>query len=101
LPLFKKMLHADYASLFFIGLFQPLGCIWPLADHQARLAVAEILGAYRRPADMRTAIRWEQAHPHFPFEPTLRHAVEVDYHRFRRELLAELSGTGRTVDGRR
>lgn len=99
LPLFKKMLHADHPRLFFIGLFQPLGCIWPLADHQARLAVAEILGAYKRPADMRAAIRHEQAHPHFPFEPTPRHAVEVDYHRFRRELLAELGNGGQ--DGRR
>lgn len=90
IPLFKKMMHAEHPRLYFIGLFQPLGCIWPLADHQARLAVREIRGEYRRPADMAAAIRWELAHPHFAFEPSPRHAVEVDYHRFRRELLAEL-----------
>ena len=22
--------HADYPNLYFIGLFQPVGCIWPL-----------------------------------------------------------------------
>jgi hypothetical protein len=95
LPLFKKMIPADLKNLYFIGLFQPLGCIWPLADYQARLAVRELCGEYRRPADMRAAIRWEMEHPHFNFEPSPRHAVEVDYHLFRRELLAELRrGTG-------
>ncbi|MBC8160877.1 MAG: NAD(P)-binding domain-containing protein [Roseiflexaceae bacterium] len=90
IPLYKKMMHAEHASLYFIGLFQPLGCIWPLADYQARLAVAEITGAYRRPADMRAAIQHELDHPHYAFRPSVRHAVEVDYHRFRRELLREL-----------
>jgi hypothetical protein len=90
IPLFKKMIPADLPGLYFIGLFQPLGCIWPLADYQARLAVREIRGEYRRPADLRAAIQWELDHPHYPFEPSPRHAVEVDYHRFRRELLAEL-----------
>src|ERR1700676_3127562 len=37
-PLYLKMMHQHLTSLFFIGLFQPLGCIWRLADHQARIA---------------------------------------------------------------
>lgn len=94
IPLFRKMLHADIPNLYFIGLFQPLGCIWPLADYQARLACEEILGRYRRPADMAAAIRDELAHPHFDFEGGQRHAVEVDYHRFRKELKRELKKAG-------
>lgn len=94
IPLYRKLMHPDHPRLYFIGLFQPQGCIWPLADYQARLAVRELRGEYRRPADLRRAIQDELDHPHFRFEPTPRHAVEVDYHRFRRELLAELRAAG-------
>lgn len=94
IPLFRKMMHAEHPTLYFIGLFQPLGCIWPLADYQARLACAEIQGDYRRPADMQAAIRHEVESPHFAFEGGQRHAVEVDYHRFRKELKAELKKAG-------
>ena len=27
--LYLKMFHPDYDNLFFIGMFQPFGCIWP------------------------------------------------------------------------
>lgn len=90
-PLWRKMMHADVPNLYFIGLFQPLGCIWPLADHQARLACAEIQGRYRRPRDLRAAIADELAHPHYRWEGGARHSTEVDYHEFRGELLAELA----------
>lgn len=93
-PLYRKMMHADYPNLYFIGLFQPLGCIWPMADYQARLACAEITGQYQRPKDMHAAIQHELAHPHFDFELAQRHAVEVDYHLFRDELKAELKSAG-------
>ncbi len=90
-PLYRKMFHPEHDNLFFIGLFQPLGCIWPLADHQARLAVKTMQGKWKRPADMRRAIARELAHPHFRFQPRPRHAAEVDYARFRKELLNELA----------
>ena len=91
-PLYRRMMHPDYPNLYFIGLFQPIGCIWPLADYQSRLAVKEILGQYRRPADLRQAIAEELGHPHFRFIDEARHSTEVDYHRFRKELLKELKG---------
>ncbi len=93
-PLYRKMLHAQHPTLYFIGLFQPLGCIWPLADYQARLACEEIQGHWLRPADMAAAIQRELANPHHAFEGGQRHAVEVDYHAFRRELKAELASAG-------
>jgi cation diffusion facilitator CzcD-associated flavoprotein CzcO len=93
-PLFRKMMHAEHRDLYFIGLFQPLGCIWPLADHQARLACAELTGRYRRPTDLHAAIRREVEHPHFAFEGGSRHSTEVDYHAFRRELRVELRAAG-------
>lgn len=94
IPLYKKMMHHQFKNLYFIGLFQPIGCIWPLADYQAKLATLEILGKYRRPSDMQAAIEYEVAHPHFDFGPGQRHAIEVDYHTFRKELKRELSKAG-------
>jgi hypothetical protein len=75
-------------------LFQPLGCIWPLADYQAKIACLEITGMYRRPKDMKSAIDHEVKNPHFDFTTGQRHAVEVDYHLFRKELKGELKKAG-------
>jgi Flavin-binding monooxygenase-like len=94
IPLYRKMMHPDYRDLYFIGLFQPSGCIWPLADHQARLACLEILGKYQRPEDLHAEIEYEIAHPHFEFAGGLRHAMEVDYHSLRNELRVELRKAG-------
>ena len=85
------MFHQDIDNLYFIGLFQPLGCIWPLADYQALLACMEITGKYQRPADMKKAIADELANPHFDFIKTPRHSTEVDYANFREDLLKELN----------
>lgn len=93
-PLYLKMLHAQHPSLYFIGLFQPLGCIWPMADMQARLAVQEITGKWQRPADLPTKIDHEMANPHFDFDKAPRHSTEVDYHLFRKELQAALAQAG-------
>ncbi|MET0285171.1 MAG: NAD(P)-binding domain-containing protein [Polyangiales bacterium] len=90
-PLFRKMMHARFDNLYFIGLFQPFGCIWPLADYQAMLACAEILGLYQRPRDMAAAIQHEMEHPHYEFDGGARHSTQVDYHMFRGELKRELA----------
>ncbi|WP_081706635.1 NAD(P)/FAD-dependent oxidoreductase [Nocardia sp. CNY236] len=93
-PLWRRMFHAEVPNLYFIGLFQPRGSIWPLADYQAMLACLEITGRYHRPTDMRRAIAHELAHPHFEFVDSVRHSTEVDYADFRRELLTELKRAG-------
>ena len=93
-PLFRKMMHPDYKNLNFIGLFQLVGCIWPLADYQAKLACAEIAGTYQRPYNLKAAIQDEIDHPHFTFTGGTRHSTEVDYHGFRRELGHELKKAG-------
>lgn len=83
-----------YRDLYFIGLFQPIGCIWPLADYQARLACMEVLGKYQRPAGLKAAIAHEMAHPHYDFDGGQRHAMEVDYIGLRDELKHELRKAG-------
>jgi Flavin-binding monooxygenase-like len=89
IPLYRKMMHPDYKNLYFIGLFQPIGCIWPLADYQAKIACMEMLGRYKRPAELKAAIQHEIDHPHFAFQGGQRHAVEVDYHGLRKDLQAD------------
>ena len=49
---------------------------------------------YQRHRDMAKAIEHEVKHPHFQFGPGQRHAMEVDYHTFRKELRAELKKAG-------
>jgi hypothetical protein len=88
-PLYLKMMHPRIDNLFFIGLFQPIGCIWRLADHQARIAALQIAGRLPRPADIAARVRSQT--PHWRFETTRRHAIEVDYHDFRRDLMGALS----------
>jgi glycine/D-amino acid oxidase-like deaminating enzyme len=90
LPLYLKMMMADVSDLYFIGLFQPIGCIWTLADYQARIAAAQIAGRLTRPDDIAARIEREMAHPHWRFQDHTRHQGEVDYHDFRRSLIAEL-----------
>jgi cation diffusion facilitator CzcD-associated flavoprotein CzcO len=88
-PLYLRMMHPRISNLFFIGLFQPIGCIWRLADFQARIAALQIAGRLQRPADI--AARIARQHPHWHFDPQPRHALEVDYHDFRNELTRELA----------
>jgi cation diffusion facilitator CzcD-associated flavoprotein CzcO len=90
-PLYLKMMHPTIPNLFFIGLFQPVGCIWRLADYQARIAALQISGRLQRPSDIDARIRHEVARPHNRFDPSPRHAIEVDSHAFRRELLSQLA----------
>lgn len=101
IPLYRKMMHAEHDNLYFIGLFQPLGCIWPASDHQANLACQEILGKYKRPQDMHNAVKNEMDHPHYHFEGGQRHAAEVDYNDFRAELVSDLKSAGVHIPDRK
>ncbi len=90
-PLLLRMMHRRIANLFFVGLFQPIGCIWRLADYQARIAALQITGQLKRSVDMETRILDQIRSPHWRFDSAPRHALEVDYHDFRAELLKELA----------
>lgn len=91
IPLYRKMMHPEFSSLYFIGLFQPQGCIWPLADYQAKIAAQIISGSLKRPANLTNKIRKEMKKARSRFKETIRHALEVDYQGFRRQLIKELS----------
>jgi len=46
------MMHPDYRNLYFVGMFQPLGCIWPGAELQAKVMARELAGKWQRPTNI-------------------------------------------------
>ncbi len=86
-PLYLRMFHPDHRTLIFIGLVQPLGSIWPLAEAQGRLVAKYLGGAFQLPANMVETIAKEVARIRNRFMPTPRHTIEVDYHAYLRSLV--------------
>jgi hypothetical protein len=95
-PLYLRVFHPDYPSLFFIGLVQPLGCIWPLSDLHAKLAANYIVGNYHTPPDMRQRVAQEVEYIRTHYIQAARHTIEVEYHKhlwaLQRELPANAPG---------
>ncbi len=91
IPLYLKMMPAGRDDLFFIGLIQPIGCIWALADYQAELAARLIAGTWTPPNNVGERIKRQMAMDARQFERSARHAVQVDFHDYKRKLEAELA----------
>lgn len=89
-PLWLRMIHPTIANLYFIGLFQPLGCIWPGAELQSKIMARECAGLWHRPNNVEVLIQQELSDPDFKQVHTPRHTITVDYHRFRKRLLRHL-----------
>lgn len=89
-PLWLRMMHPTMNNLYFIGLFQPLGCIWPGAELQSKIMAREIAGVWKRPQNIVKLIEKELQQPDFHQINTPRHTITVDYHRFRNRLLKHL-----------
>ncbi|RMG82175.1 MAG: monooxygenase [Chloroflexi bacterium] len=89
-PLYLLVFHPDHPSLAFIGLVQPQGCIWPLADTQGQLVANYIAGNYDWPADIRDRIARDLERRRKRYVRTPRHALEVDYHEYQNRLWREV-----------
>jgi hypothetical protein len=89
-PLYLKMFHENYKNLYFIGLFQPLGCIWPGSELQSKIAARELAGKWKRPDNIAALCKREVTHPHFKQVKSGRHTITVDYHKFVRDLKKHL-----------
>ncbi len=90
-PLWLRMMHPDIKNLYFIGLFQPLGCIWPGSELQSKLMAKELVGLWKRPQDIKPLIEKELKNPDFQQINTPRHTITVHYQKFRDRLLKQLS----------
>lgn len=90
--LFLEAFHPQINNLFVVGQFQPTGGIWRLAELQARL-ISQFLRAqisapqvaqwFRR---MARENRGKKVYRRGRYIASDRHAIEVDYFDFRREL---------------
>ncbi|MFN4286857.1 MAG: flavin-containing monooxygenase [Lacibacter sp.] len=89
-PLWLRMIHPTIQNLYFIGLFQPLGCIWPGSELQSKIMARELSGKWQRPGNVRQLIEAELRNPDFKQINTPRHTITVDHHRFRKRLLQQL-----------
>ncbi|MDF1697586.1 MAG: NAD(P)-binding domain-containing protein [Saprospiraceae bacterium] len=89
-PLYLKMFHSEIDNLFFIGMFQPLGCIWPGSELQSKIAARAIKGLWKRPSNIVELCKREVSHPHLKQIKTARHTITVDYHLFVKQLKKHL-----------
>lgn len=89
-PLYLRMFHPTIDNLYFIGLFQPLGCIWPGSELQSKLMARELAGKWKRPVNIEQLAIREVQHPDFDQIKTPRHTITVNYHAFRKRLWKEL-----------
>tara|TARA_B100000787_G_C16197623_1_gene302101 strand:+ start:3090 stop:4397 length:1308 start_codon:yes stop_codon:yes gene_type:complete len=89
-PLYLKMFHPEHDNLYFIGMFQPLGCIWPGAEQQSKLAALAIKEIWKRPSNIESLCQREVTHPHMKQINTNRHRITVDFHRFIRDLKIQI-----------
>jgi cation diffusion facilitator CzcD-associated flavoprotein CzcO len=90
-PLYLRMLPENEPNLYFIGLIQPVGCIWVVADLQARLAAAEITGKWHRPPDIGRRIARDNLRDAKRYKESRRHAIQIDIHEYTAELNSLLS----------
>jgi cation diffusion facilitator CzcD-associated flavoprotein CzcO len=90
IPLYLRMLHPEHPSLFFIGLLQPQGCVWPLSDLQSKLVANIIGGKARLPENIYQLAEEEASQIAREFISAKRHSVEVHYEPFVKKLRRHL-----------
>ena len=89
--LLHKMIPGDIKNLYFIGLFQPLGCIWPGAELQSKLAAKHLAGKWIPNGEIKKLIDKEINEPDVEQIQSPRHTITVDDFSFRGRLKKELS----------
>jgi hypothetical protein len=92
LPLFKRIFHPQRRDVCFVGLFQPLGAIMPIAERQGELIARYLLGDYGLPDDatMRRVIEEDRAWVRRRFYGSPRHTMQVDFWEYMADLRREL-----------
>jgi hypothetical protein len=91
LPLFRRVFHPRLASVFFIGLLQPLGAIMPLAAAQSEWVCDYLSGAYALPgpAALQADIDEERRQMFKRYVASKRHTMQVDYDDYLADLAKE------------
>ncbi|HNG89186.1 MAG TPA: monooxygenase, partial [Saprospiraceae bacterium] len=85
-PLYLRIFHPEHKSLFFIGLVQPQGSVWPLSEAQARLVGRLLTGRWQLPSDWQQRAYAEGRQIEQEFLKSPRHSVEVHFLPYLRKL---------------
>lgn len=88
LPLYLRMFKPGINNLIFIGLMQPLGAVFPLAEQQAKLAAEYLAGNCVLPteAEMQAVIDADRKRMFRRYVPSKRHTMQVDFDPFMKSL---------------
>lgn len=92
LPLYLRTFKPGFANLFFIGLMQPLGAIFPIAERQAALCGELLAGRYRLPSEaaMQAEMERERQQMFRRYVRSKRHTMQVDFAPFMKRLAKEI-----------
>ncbi len=80
IPLFLRIFHPVHEKLYFIGLVQPQGAIWPLSDLQSKLVANYIAGRVTLPVNLQEWAERDSDYIEQSFLKRKRHVIEVHYH---------------------
>jgi hypothetical protein len=81
LPLFFRVHPPRIANLFFVGLCQPLGAIFPIAEAQSHWIAEQLVGEYLLPStrEMSRHITDTKKRLESRYVPSRRHTMQVDF----------------------
>jgi dimethylaniline monooxygenase (N-oxide forming) len=81
IELFKRVMHPEIDSVYFVALVQPLGATMPIAEAQGQWIADELRGEYLRPSRsaMLHDIRAENAAMRKRYVASKRHTIQVDF----------------------
>ncbi|MBD1821240.1 NAD(P)-binding domain-containing protein [Cyanobacteria bacterium FACHB-DQ100] len=92
LPLYKRVIHPNYPNLYFIGLFQPIGAIMPIAEWQSKW-VADILAGevvLPSPVEIKREMEIEEKRVKQQYVDSPRHTMQVDWHPYVNQIKREM-----------
>ncbi len=89
--LYRRVVDPEHPGLYFVGLIQPLGAIMPLAEAQAHWVADLVTGTAALPSydEMRRQIREYDEHLRKRYVASKRHTIQVDFHKYRAEVVKE------------
>jgi len=89
--LYRRMIPDTYKNIYFMGLFQPLGCIWPGAELQSKLAARHFAGLWRPQKSITQLIDDEHSNPDFHQVDSPRHTITEHDTNFRKRLHKDIA----------
>lgn len=94
--LWNHMVKPDIDNLYFVGLFQPIGAVMPMAERQSKLIAAHIDGRlqFPTPTQMQAEIDHDWNSMQRRYVKSVRHTIQVDAEPYMRRLKKIASSTG-------